>query len=208
MRRLRTTSVVLICLGVGLAGVLGLPLSLEWSAQGAGSVQENQRRTPDVPYVPTPHEVVAEMLRLANVTKDDVVYDLGSGDGRIVIAAAQKFGARGVGVDINPTLVKQARENAEKAGVSNRVKFLEQDLFETDISEATVVTLYLLPEVNTRLRPKLLSQLRPGSRVVSHIFDMGDWQPEKTSEVDGRRIYYWVIPKPRANGALLRQLLR
>ncbi len=161
--------------------------------------QEAPRRQPDVPYVPTPTEVVEEMLRVANVGKNDVIYDLGSGDGRIVITAAQKYGARGVGIDINPVRIGEARENALKAGVTDRVKFLQQDLFETDIREATVVTLYLLPEVNLRLRPKLLRELRPGTRVVSHNYDMGDWRPEAVKEVHsplGRhKLFYWVVPE-------------
>ncbi|HEY7913843.1 MAG TPA: class I SAM-dependent methyltransferase [Blastocatellia bacterium] len=151
------------------------------------------QRPLDVPYVPTPHEVVAEMLRMANVTKNDVVYDLGCGDGRIVIAAAQKHGARGVGIDINPVRVQEAQENAKTAGVTDRVKFFTQDLFETDLSEASVVTLYLLPSVNLKLRPKLLKELKTGTRIVSHSFDMGDWKPDSAAEVDGRKIYYWVV---------------
>jgi len=157
-----------------------------------------QERQLDVPFVPTPHEVVEEMLRLANVGKNDVVYDLGCGDGRIVIAAAQKFGARAVGVDIDPERIRESNENARQAGVTDRVKFLQQNFFETDLSEATVVTLYLLPEVNLRLRPKLLRELKPGTRIVSHAFDMGDWKPEKVVKVpyDDREytIYYWVVP--------------
>src|SRR5688572_24358088 len=130
----------------------------------------------DVPFVPTLPEIVDEMLRLANVGRDDVVYDLGCGDGRLVIAAVKKFGAKlGVGVDIDPQRIKESSENARAAGVANRVKFIEQDLFKTDISEATVVMLYLLPEVNLRLGPKLWAELRPGTRVVSNSFDMGDW---------------------------------
>lgn len=193
MHSLRTVLIVLLCVGAscGCTANNARPLTVDAHALE----QKEKQREPDVPYVPTPHEVVAEMLKLANVTKNDVVYDLGSGDGRIVITAAQKFGARGVGVDINPTLVKQARDNAEKAGVSDRVKFLEQDLFETDIREATVVTLYLFPEVNIKLRPKLLKELKPGTRVVSHAFDMNEWEPDKTVEINCSRIYYWVIPK-------------
>jgi precorrin-6B methylase 2 len=151
------------------------------------------QRPLDVPYVPTPHEVVAEMLRMAKVTKNDVVYDLGCGDGRIVIAAAQKHGARGVGIDINPVRIQEAQENAKTAGVTDRVKFFTQDLFETDLSEASVVTLYLLPSVNLKLRPKLLKELKTGTRIVSHSFDMGDWKPDSAAEVDGRKIYYWVV---------------
>ena len=154
---------------------------------------------PEVPYVPTPTEVVEEMLKVANVGKNDVVYDLGCGDGRIVITAAQKYGARGIGIDINPERIKESNENAKKAGVSDRVKFVQQDLFETNFSEATVVTLYLLPAVNLRLRPKLLADLKPGTRIVSHAFDMGDWAPDKIIKVQGnqteRTVYYWVVPK-------------
>jgi SAM-dependent methyltransferase len=152
-------------------------------------------RHPDVPYVPTPPEVVAEMLKIAGVTKDDVVYDLGSGDGRIVIAAAKDFGARGVGIDISSKLVAEARANAEKAGVADRVKFVEQDLFEANISDATVVTLYLLPDINLKLRPKLWRELKPGTRVVSHSFDMDDWEPQKTVTVNNRTIHFWVVPE-------------
>lgn len=154
------------------------------------------KRQPEVPYVPTPENVVEEMLKVANVTKSDVVYDLGSGDGRLVIAAVKKFGAqKGVGVDIDPERIKESNENARQAGVTDRVKFVEQDLFETDLKEASVVTLYLLPDVNLRLRPKLLRELKPGTRIVSHAFDMGDWKPEKTVEADGRTIYLWIVPE-------------
>ncbi|MEG3905709.1 methyltransferase domain-containing protein [Microcoleus sp. B4-C5] len=160
---------------------------------------EAPTRQPDVVYVPTPVPVVNEMLRLANVQSNDVVYDLGSGDGRIVIAAAQKVGARGIGIDISPERIREANENAKKAGVTDRVQFRQEDLFQTDFSEATVVTLYLLPELNVKLRPKLLS-LKPGTRIVSHEFDMGDWKPEQVVKVDGRTVYYWVVPEtPPAN---------
>lgn len=156
----------------------------------------------DVPYVPTPQEVVDEMLKLANVTKKDVVYDLGCGDGRLVITAVQKFGAkRGVGVDIDPQRIKESNENAKAAKVTDRTTFLVQDLFQTDFKDATVVTLYLLPAVNMKLRPKLMSELKPGTRIVSHAFDMGDWQPEKTVTVGGRQIFLWRIPaKPTTGG--------
>lgn len=157
-------------------------------------------RAPDVVYVPTPVPVVNEMLRLANVKSNDVVYDLGSGDGRIVIAAAQERGARGVGIDINPERIREANQNAQKAGVSDRVQFRQQDLFQTDFSKATVVTLYLLPQLNVKLRPKLLRELKPGTRIVSHAFDMGDWKPQQVVEVNGQKVYYWVVPeKPPAN---------
>jgi SAM-dependent methyltransferase len=153
---------------------------------------------PEAPYVPTPNNVVEAMLRLANVGKNDVVYDLGCGDGRIVITAALKYGARGVGVDIDPRRIKESNENARKAGVTDRVKFLQQDLFKINLSEATVVTLYLLPEMNLRLRPKLLRELKPGARIVSHAFDLGDWKPKRVVRVPGpdraRTIYFWVTP--------------
>jgi len=151
-------------------------------------------RTPDVIFVPTPQEVVDAMLKLAKVTKNDVVYDLGSGDGRIPITAAKTYGARAVGIDIDPQRIREANENLKIAGVSDRVKFLNQDLFTTDISEATVVTLYLLPSLNLRLLPKLNSQLKPGTRVVSHSFDMGSAKPVETLNVNGRTIYFWTIP--------------
>ncbi|MBW4644711.1 MAG: class I SAM-dependent methyltransferase [Goleter apudmare HA4340-LM2] len=154
-----------------------------------------QERTPDVPYVPTPQPVVDAMLTLAQVKKDDIVYDLGSGDGRIPITAAQKYGARSLGIDINPERVKEANANLQKAGVGDLVEFRQQDLFETDLSKASVVTLYLLPEINLKLRPKLFQELKPGTRVVSHAFDMGDWKPEKVQEVDGKTIYLWIIPE-------------
>lgn len=151
--------------------------------------------TPAVPYVPTPETVVLGMLELANVGRNDIVYDLGSGDGRLVITAAQKFGAkRGVGIEINPGLVNQSNENARQAGVSDRVQFVQQDLFRADFREASVVTLYLLPKINLELRPKLLSELKPGSRVVSHAFSMGDWKPDRRVTVADRTAYLWIIP--------------
>jgi precorrin-6B methylase 2 len=158
----------------------------------------------DVPYVPTHEKVVAEMLRVANVRKDDVLYDLGSGDGRIVITAAREHGTRGTGIDIDPERVRDANENARRAGVTDKVKFVQGDIFDAKISDATVVTMYLLPSVNMRLRPKLLSELRPGTRIVSHNYDMGDWTPEKTIRVNtaGRdhTVYYWVVPRRPAGG--------
>jgi SAM-dependent methyltransferase len=170
----------------------------------AAQPQQQKEVKKDVPYVPTPQAVVDEMLKLANVTKGDVVYDLGSGDGRLVITAVKKFGAkRGFGVDIDPERIKESNENAKVAGVTDRVSFAVQDLFQTDFKEATVVTLYLLPEVNLKLRPKLLSDLKPGTRIVSHAFDMGDWQPEKTVTVSpgGQRIFLWRIPATAATGS-------
>ena len=148
----------------------------------------------DVPYVPTPQPVVEAMLRLAQVTPQDRLYDLGCGDGRIVITAARQLGTRGVGVDLDPERIAEARENAREAGVAHRVRFLQQDLFATDVREATVVMLYLLPRVNLQLRPTLLQTLRPGVRVVSHEFDMDDWPPDQTERVDGSTLYLWIIP--------------
>jgi trans-aconitate methyltransferase len=155
----------------------------------------------DVPYVQTPERVVHEMLALAAVRPDDVVYDLGAGDGRIVIAAARWRGARGVGIEIDPDLVRQARRDAERAGVADRVRFEAVDLFGAPLGDATVVTLYLSPELNARLRPRLLAELRPGARIVSHQFPMADWRPAQTVTltVDGREhvLHLWIVP-PRA----------
>jgi SAM-dependent methyltransferase len=149
---------------------------------------------PDVPYITTPPEVVAAMLRLAQVTKDDVVYDLGCGDGRIVIRAAKESGAMGVGVDIDPQLIKESIENARKENVTEKVRFIVQDLYETEIRDATVVTLFLLPGINEMLRPRFFKELRPGTRIVSHMHDMADWQPDKSIRVAGSTVYFWVIP--------------
>jgi ribosomal protein L11 methylase PrmA len=150
---------------------------------------------PEVAFIPTPPDVVAKMLELAAVQEGDVVYDLGCGDGRIVVMAAQKFGARGVGVDIDPKRIEEARANASKAGVSDRAEFRLGDLFNADIRAATVVTLYLLPEINLRLKPKLLRDLKPGTRVVSHDFTMGDdWRPERALKLQNDTIYFWTIP--------------
>ncbi len=151
-------------------------------------------RTPDVIYVPTPPDVVDAMLKLAKIGKDDVLYDLGCGDGRIVIAAAKQYGARGVGIDIDPQRIKEAEANAKAAGVSDRVSFRLGDLFEADLSPATAVSLYLLTSLNLKLRPKLLSELKPGTPVVSHQFDMGDWKADETLELAGRRVYLWTVP--------------
>jgi hypothetical protein len=148
----------------------------------------------DVPYVPTPPAVVDEMLRLADLDPDDLLFDLGSGDGRIVIAAAKQYGARGVGIDLDPDRIRESRANAKGAGVAHLVQFIEGDLFDADLREATAVTLYLLGSVNLKLRPKLLRELRPGTPVVSHAFDMGEWLPDKTLEVDRRTVYFWIVP--------------
>lgn len=146
-----------------------------------------------VPFVPSPQDVVDKMIEVAGVKKGDVVYDMGSGDGRIVIAAAKK-GARATGFEIDGDLVKESRENIRKAGVQNQAEIRHQDILTVDFSPASVVTMYLLPDVNLKLKPNLLSQLKPGSRVVSHSFDMGDWKPDKVERVDGRTIYLWTIP--------------
>jgi SAM-dependent methyltransferase len=155
-------------------------------------------RAPDVVYIPTPPDVVDAMLKLAGVKPGDVVYDLGSGDGRIVIMAAEKYGARGVGIDIDPQRVKEARENARRAGVADRVKFVEGDLFDADVSEATVVTLFLLPSLNERLQPKLLKELKPSARIVSHAFYIGDWISDRELIVGGRHVYLWTMANVRA----------
>ena len=150
----------------------------------------------DVPFVPTRMHVVDAMLDMAKVTKDDVVYDLGCGDGRIVIRAAQRFGARGVGVDLNPKRIEEARAAAKKAGpnVEKLVRFEVGDVFTFDFSAATVVTMYLLPSVNLKLRPRIFKELKPGTRIVSHDFDMGDWQPQAKREIDSSTVFFWTVP--------------
>jgi SAM-dependent methyltransferase len=172
------SSVVLILLVGGAEAQSPLP----------GQIQINS------PYLASPSNVVSAMLELAGVSTLDTIYDLGCGDGRIVISAAKKYGARGVGIDINPDRIQEARANARNAGVEGMVNFEVNDLFDADIRNATVVALYLLPEANLRLRPRLLSELKPGTRVVSHSFRMGDWQPEKERSVDGDHVYLWTIP--------------
>jgi SAM-dependent methyltransferase len=147
----------------------------------------------NTPYLGTPHPVVNAMLRLAKAKKSDIVYDLGCGDGRILIAAAKTYGARGVGIDNNPERIREAEQIAQREGVSHLVSFRVGDLYDADLQQATLVTLYLLPEVNLRLRPKLQKQLKPGSRIVSHSFDMGDWKPSKTQTNQGETIYLWKI---------------
>ena len=160
---------------------------------GCGTAANGQE--PDVRYEPSPPEVVEAMLAIANVEPDDVMYDLGSGDGRIVIAAARDFGVRSAkGVDIDPERIQEARQNARKAGVADRVTFIQADLFTYDFSDADVVTLYLLPWLNIKLRPRLLDELAPGTRVVSHSHDMNDWAPDEHRRVRGKDIYLWIIP--------------
>ena len=154
------------------------------------------QRHPDVIFVPTPQEVVEAMLKLAEVHKGDVLYDLGSGDGRIPVTAAKKYGIRAIGIDIDPQRIQEANDNARKNGVTNLVQFKNEDLFQTKFTDATVVTLYLLPDLNVKLRPRLLAELKPGTRIVSHQFDMGTWKPDKKVELSGRTIYLWTVPQP------------
>ena len=156
--------------------------------------QKAPRGAPDVHWEPSPPEVVTAMLTLADLKKNDVVYDLGCGDDRIVIAAAREFGARGVGIDIDPQRISESKINARKAGVTRRAKFREEDLFNADIRKATVVTLFLWPSLNLKLLPRLRAELKPGTRIVSYIHNMGDWEPEKEVRVNGRRILLWIIP--------------
>lgn len=179
------------------AAVLALSAML---SAGPGAAQSTPAL--DVPYVPTPHNVVDRMLAIAAIKPGELLYDLGSGDGRIVIAAARRYGARGVGIDLDPRRVREARENAARAGVGDQVSFIQGDLFKTDLSNADVVTLYLLSSVNRDLRPQLWRQLKVGTRVVSHAFDMGrEWPPERTEHVDGRAIYSWTISEANKRAA-------
>ena len=204
MTRLRVAFSVLLAVGLLLGGLSPHPSP----AQDPDSIENPILQSPpalstppdtsidtDVPFVRSPKEVVVRMLELANVGANDVVYDLGSGDGRTPITAAQQFGARGVGIEIRPDLVQKARQRAEMAGVADRVDFRQGDLFKADFSDATVVTLYLLPDVNTRLRPILFEQLEPGTRVVSHGFDMDEWEPDTTVQAGDSYIYRWTIPE-------------
>ena len=165
-----------------------------WMHNQLGAAPEDDQF--DVPYVPTPMKTVAKMLEMAKVKPSDIVYDLGSGDGRIVIASVRDFGARkAIGVDINPVRIQESNENARKANVTDKVRFVEGDVFEFDFSEATVLTMYLLTEVNIRLRPRILSILKPGTRVVSHDFDMAEWEPDDTASMDSfRHVYLWIVP--------------
>jgi len=175
-----------------------IPAVLCFSLMLMPSFQAAQQKQLDVPYVPTKYPVVDEMLRMADIQKSDIVYDLGCGDGRLVVGAAQKYGAHGVGFDIDPERIQESWENATKAGVKNLVQFFEQDLFQADFHEATVMTIYLLTSVNLRLRPKLLRELRPGTRLVSHNFGMGEWKPDQSSEVMvddiSHDVFLWIIP--------------
>jgi ribosomal protein L11 methylase PrmA len=178
--------------------LLALPVMLILaSVPGSSAIAQSAAptRTPDVIYVPTPQPVVEAMLQVAGVGKSDVVYDLGSGDGRIPVTAALKYGAHAVGIDIDPERIAEANANVAKNNVGGLVKIVQGDLFQQDLSPATVVTLYLLPSLNLKLMPKLMKELKPGTRIVSHAFDMGDWKPEKELEVEGRKVFFWTIPK-------------
>lgn len=176
----------------GLLSALFLAVS-----QAAASQEVATEAKKDVPYVPTPPAVVERMLEMAELRPGDLVYDLGCGDGRIVIAAVQRPGVKGVCVDIDPARIAESKANAEKAGVAEKIRFVEGDIFKVPFADATVVTMYLLPAVNIRLRPRILNELRPGTRVVSHAFDMDDWKPERQVLEQGSMVYRWTVP-PRA----------
>jgi len=175
-------TVCIVCMFLVLPGTISCDL------------KPGKKTEPDVVFATTPHRVVREMLKLAGVTKDDIVYDLGSGDGRIVIAAAKDFGARGVGVELDPELVVESTENARKAGVGERVRFIREDIFVADIREASVVALYMLPELNKQLTPKFFRELKPGARVVAHRFGAGDWKPDMLLAAFDTTVRLWVIP--------------
>jgi hypothetical protein len=179
-----------------LLGGQAPPAASQTAADAPGATTQ-PRRTPDVVYIPTEQPTVEAMLKLARVGPGDVLYDLGSGDGRIPITAARRFGIRAVGVEIDPQRISEARAKAKAAGVSHLVSFRNEDLFKADFRNATVITLYLLPALNLKLRPRLLKELKPGARIVSHDFDMGDWPPERTVKVGGDTIYLWTIPAKR-----------
>ena len=184
---------VLVSSGWLISESIGLkPTSDSLLAQAQPSGFESKKI---VPFVPTPQEVVEGMLELAQVNKGDVVYDLGSGDGRIVITAARKYGVQAVGFEIDPERIKESRESIRNQGLEKLAEIREQDILTVDLSRADVLTMYLLPSVNLKLRPKILSEMAPGSRVVSHAFDMGDWKPDKVVQVNGRNVYYWTVPQ-------------
>lgn len=189
---------VLFSLGIALFLLGAFALSAPAQVPDASASPDTSEK--DAPYVPTARHVVEKMLEVADVSEDDVVYDLGSGDGRIPIVAAETFGARGVGIEIDSALVAKSRTKAEMAGVADKVEFRRGDLFKVDLSEATVVTLYLWPEINIKLRPKLLRELDPGDRIVSHDFLMGDWEPHRVVDAGqgntGKEtVYLWIVPE-------------
>jgi predicted O-methyltransferase YrrM len=194
---------LLIIPAAALLGIGGLYagssfVNAEGATASASEAESQDKRDgkPDVVYVPTPQPAVEAMLEMAQVRDGDILYDLGSGDGRIPITAARKYNVRAVGIDIDPERIEEAQANARAAGVTDRVTFRQEDLFEADFSDATVVTLYLLQRLNEKLKPRLLSELQPGTRIVSHAFTMGDdWPPEQTVTVDGSTLYLWTIPE-------------
>lgn len=206
LRRFRTSFPVRSLLAGVLLLILGGPaaaLGQQDTTRGGGAdspLIESDTVDKDAPFVATERRVARRMLELADVTSEDVVYDLGSGDGRIPILAAQFFGARGVGIEIDPNLVAKSRKQARVAGVADRVEFRQKDLFDADVSDATVVALYLWPEINVKLRPKLLRQLDPGDRIVSHDFRMGNWEPDRTLKAGKDKtgtatLYLWTVPE-------------
>ena len=182
-------------LRLAAAPLAALLIAFPAAAQQKGPAYEPQvgQAGKDVIWVPTPDEVVERMLRMAQVTANDYVVDLGAGDGKIAIAAAKLFGARSLGIEYNPEMAKHAQRNAEKAGVTSKARIVQGDIFVTDFTQATVVTMYLLPALNLKLRPQILA-MRPGTRVVSHSFTMDDWEADEISSMDGRRAYFWVVP--------------
>jgi SAM-dependent methyltransferase len=185
---MKTLKLIATSLALVIAGI---------ASSGLGSAQTealSKSRLPDVVFVPTPQPVVDAMLKLANVQQNEMVYDLGCGDGRAVITAARDFGARGIGVDIDPQRIQESRANAANAGVTDRVEFKQEDLFQMNFADADVVFLYLLPALNLKLRPRILDELRPGTRIVSHSFSMADWEPDQNAKVNGRDILFWVVP--------------
>lgn len=187
-------TLILLAAGFGV-GAQTAPHAAPQQAAPPAATPAKPLRSPDVIYVPTPPDVVDAMLKVAKVRQGDVLYDLGSGDGRIPITAAQKFSVtRATGIEINPERIQEAEQNLKTAGVGDRVRFRNEDLFEANFSDATVITLYLLPALNVKLLPKLLKELKPGTRIVSHAFAMGDWKPEQTLDIGGRAVYFWTIP--------------
>ena len=178
---------------IACRAMIALAMAASMAAGSAGA-QQARPPTPDIHFVPTPTAIVDAMLKLARITATDVIYDLGSGDGRIVITASQKYGARGVGVEIDPELIKEATRRARKVGVADHVTFLQADLFKTDLSEASVVTLFLSGSINRRLEAKLKRELKPGSRIISHRFPIGEWIPDEDVQIKGTHVYLWNIP--------------
>ncbi len=193
MKRVPYSSVLLIVVIAAVAGLIFVDSS-RFNLSPASAHSQDLESKKIVPFVPTPQEVVDKMIQLAGVKKGDTAYDLGSGDGRIVIAAAKAGASKAVGFEIDPGLVKESRENIKKAGVADRAEIRHADIMTVDLSGASVITMYLLPDVNLRLKPRILTQMKPGSRVVSHAFDMGDWKPDKVERVNGRTVYLWTVP--------------